>query len=67
MSGATAALLEVLIPELLQLGIQEAPVIQALIASQAKLQQANRPDISDADFAALRSVITALQARIDAA
>ena len=58
MGGATAALLEVLIPELIKLGIQEAPIVEALIASEGALKHAARTDVDDTTFAAIRSTIS---------
>ena len=62
-----AAILEAILPELLQLGIQEAPVIQAYIAGLNKLQDPARPDVDDDTRAAIRQLIVSLQEKIDQA
>lgn len=64
-----ATLLEILIPALITAGVQVAPLIQGLIASQSAIANggANRPDVDDATFAALQDAIKVLQAKIDAA
>jgi hypothetical protein len=63
------ALLEILIPALLKAGLEIAPLVQGLIASQSAIKAggADRPDIGDAAFAALEQIIKDLQAKIDAA
>jgi hypothetical protein len=63
------AILAVLIPELIQLGVQLPTLIDALRQTEAKLAQPDphRPDVSDAQLAEVRQAIVALQARIDAA
>jgi hypothetical protein len=63
------ALLEILIPALLKAGLEIAPLVQGLIASQNAIRVggADRPDIDDAAFAALEQSIKDLQAKIDAA
>jgi hypothetical protein len=63
------SILAVLIPELIQLGVQLPTLIDALRQTEAKLAQPdpNRPDVSDAQMAEVRQAIVALQAQIDAA
>jgi len=62
-------ILAVLLPELIQLGVQLPTLIAALQQTQAKLAQPdpNRPDISDAQMAEIRQALVALQAQINAA
>jgi hypothetical protein len=50
----------------LQAGVQLAPFVEQLFAQRSQLQQPNRPDVSDADRAAMDALIRGLQAKIDA-
>lgn len=61
------ALLLMLIPQLIQAGVELAPILIALVNTHDKLEQSDRPDVDDATLAALRSLITEMQAKIDAA
>jgi hypothetical protein len=62
-------ILAVLLPELIQLGVQLPTLIAALRQTEAKLAQPDphRPDISDAQMAEIRQAIIDLQAQINAA
>jgi hypothetical protein len=63
------SILAVLLPELIQLGVQLPTLIAALRQTEAKLAQPDphRPDISDAQMAEIRQAIIDLQAQINAA
>lgn len=60
-----AVILGTLVPELLKLGIEEGPAIQAIINGLNNASQPGRADVTDGDRAAMRQVIVQLQARID--
>lgn len=63
--GAAAIL--ALVAQLVQLGIQEGPIIAALFQSHKNMQDAGRTEPTDADLQPLRDLIVANQKRIDAA
>jgi hypothetical protein len=65
-SAAAVALAEAVIPEIIKLGVAEAPVIQAWIAGLNKLSDPARQDIDDATRDTARALIVELQAKIDA-
>jgi len=62
-------LFAVLIPELINAGVQLAPLLAGLFATRAALQaaNANRPDVADAEMKAVEDAIVLVQGKIDAA
>lgn len=62
-----AAMILGLVAQAVQLGIQEAPLIMALVQSHNNMKQAGRKDPTDADLQPLRDLIVANGGQIDAA
>lgn len=61
------AILAILIPALIQAGVQEAPIIAGLITTHAQLQKDGRADVADAVLTQLKALLTSTQAAIDSA
>lgn len=62
-----AAMILGLIAQAVQLGVQEVPLIMALIQSHTNMQQAGRKEPTDADLQPIRDLIVANGGQIDAA